>query len=136
MEQQTKIELTNEVSNLIKYIAKLQIQSFQKILSGSYIPDSEDLELLKQVGANWSMIYAEAKVKLEHYMDMQKEPLLLGASHDIDLAIMRHMLFNIEDELMDAHKFSLEDINKLWDIFFQIETDRRPRLRIYNKARK
>lgn len=109
------------VENIIRDLSEIQIKSFQNIISGEFIPDKECLMLLEQFPNSMEEIRREAKVKLEHFKDLRDCPLLLGATEDMDLSILRHLLFNMEEEYIDK-----TSVYQLWDIFFYIERQRNP----------
>lgn len=121
-----RIEISDEAKGLITYIANIQIKALDNISKGIYQVDEEDVELMKQFQSSIKDIQKEARVKIEHFKDMVKEPLLIGITDDKYLSIMRHILFHIEEEYNNHHA-----VMQLWDIFFYIEKERHPELKLF-----
>lgn len=125
-----KLIIDEEVKELINHICDIQIKALLNIQQGIYQMDEEDVELITQFQASIQDIKREAQFTIIHFRDMKSEPLLIGITSNRFLSIMRHILFRIEEEY--ANKPA---IAKLWDIFFYIERERTPEIKLMVKSK-
>lgn len=119
------LHIDESVTELLNHILDVQISSLQNISSGNYRMDEEQMDIINEIQIAVKDIQREARVRISHYRDMYKEPLLLGITSDGELSILRHILFHIEEEYMDKLA-----ISKLWDIFFYIERERNLQIKL------
>lgn len=126
-----KLNISTEVAELISHIADVQIKALLNIQQGNYQIDEEDQELLMQYQATIQTVQREAKVVISHFQDMKREPLLIGITSNQFLSIMRHILFRIEEEYPNK-----QVVIQLWDIFFYIERERTPEIKLMVKSNK
>lgn len=124
------LTIDEEVKKLIIHISDIQIRALLNIQQGIYQMDEEDRELISQFQASIQDIKREAGFAISHFKDMRDEPLLLGITSNRFLSIMRHILFRIEEEYPDKYA-----IAKLWDIFFYIERERTPEIKLLVKSK-
>lgn len=126
-----KLNISTEVAELISHIADVQIKALLNIQQGNYQIDEEDQELLMQYQATIQTVQREAKGVISHFQDMKREPLLIGITSNQFLSIMRHILFRIEEEYPNK-----QAVIQLWDIFFYIERERTPEIKLMVKSNK
>lgn len=120
-----KLQITPEVKRLINFICDIQIEALINIQTGKYQLSQEDRELLQEINLPLQRVQQEARIKILHFQDMKKEPLMLGITDNLYLSILRHILFHIEEDYEDK-----DAISQLWDIFFYIEKERTPQIKI------
>lgn len=115
-----ELKVSKGAHRIICDLCDIQIKIYQEIISGSVLTEDHKL-ILKQHEVTEQRVFAEAKVKISLLNDLISEPLVIGILEDRDIAIMRHLLFNLEENYAaDKRNCILE----VWDILMQIEASR------------
>lgn len=118
-----RMEITLEAKQILGLIINIQLGSYTRILNDDL--DQDDWFLL-QFQATGEDVKTLVRERISLYSDLKSEPQLLSLVDDIEIMVMRHILFRMEDLWM---KFNSQGVSDLWKIFFDIEELRNPRVK-------
>lgn len=118
-----RMEITLEAKQILGLIINIQLGSYTRILNDDL--DQDDWFLL-QFQATGEDVKTLVRERISLYSDLKSEPQLLSLVDDIEIMVMRHILFRMEDLWM---KFNSQGVSDLWKKFFDIEELRNLRVK-------
>ena len=118
-----RMEITLEAKQILGLIINIQLGSYTRILNGGL--DQDDWFLL-QFQATREDVKTLVRERISLYSDLKSEPQFISLIDDIEIMVMRHILFRMEDLWM---KFNSQGVSDLWKIFFHIAEQRIPRVK-------
>ena len=117
------------MEDIIKKIAKIQLDSWNRILKKKAFSKSE-LFLLNQFDNGLLDAENLASNKIKVYEGLMKYPNHIGLVDNDELSIIMHILFRMESEWILINQ---SGVYKLWSKLFEIQENRQPKVKLNMK---
>lgn len=118
-----KILKRETARSILSKIIDIRIEALDKI------DFADEKWFLSQFGVDTEEVANLSKQQCDEIASIHKNPFKIFLLPEIEISILRHILFRMEDEWIFINPAGVREI---WELFFYIEESREPKLKLVN----
>lgn len=112
-------KLSDQGKEILEALCDIQLKAYMKLSSKDNLENFKDYEILfENFEIKTQNIHTLVLQRMTYYANLRKNPVMLNMISDSQLAVLRHILYQMEEYwIMD----NPDGIGEIWSIFFTLE---------------